>query len=869
MCLALISSYLLGYEIDFGHMEVITLISSPNFQEKQVGYLAAAVLFKNTDKLFTLIVNSMRNDVIGGVEVNQILALSAVANLGGRDLAETLLEDILQLVQKNTTTNLVKQKCALTLLSLFRSSPDTVGTQWVDKVLPMFNAHGNIGCALSVSGLLANLVAHIKEEDMVDEIRHVAISVLRTLVLDRVCPDAYVYYNVPCPWLVVNCLRILKSCPYPTNKKEVNLLEDALHNILQHNEMTKNRNHDNATHGELFEAVNLIISYENETDPELRASVVSYLGRFIMYDEPNIRYLGLDYMSRLAQLQGVSDKIKKHQDTIMQSLDDPDLAIRKRALHMLFSMCDEENAEEIVQKLLDHLHSNDYLIKEEMALKTAILAERFPKDNSWYCDVIVDLMLYSGDYVSDDIWHRMVQIISQQEDIQEYAARKMYEQLQPTNVHEILVRAGAYILGEYAELIADPEDEDAEPIEPESILETLQKHYLKVSLNTQILMMTSFAKLLVQFDELEDEIRGLFEENLSHIDSEMQQRAVEYNALADSEIMEDVLDQMPPFAEDRENVLELKLKAPEEEEEEEEEEDDDDDDDDDDSDEDDSDEDEDEEEDEDEDEDEDEEEEEDEDEEAEGIDDDIAELMPGWFNNCVIKNKAVLYKDERIQVGVTKDVQAPTARFNMFYSNKSGAVMKNFSAEIESEESGVALDATEVADSIAAGANAKQQITATCNKPFSSSPTLTVSFTVKGKSYSLPIEFPVVACTFCNATDMDADAFQQRWSNPALQEKEAKETFRAGEDKDPSTLEELLPNLGFTIVEGVDESANKVYAAGTFVTSKVAASGKPVTVGVLCLFEWAKAKRAFRLTVRASNATVAAACKDHLKAELE
>ena len=371
---------------------------------------------------------------------------------------------LLQLVQKNTTTNLVKQKCALTLLSLYRSSPDTVGTQWVDKVLPMFNVRANFGCALSVSGLLANLMSAIKEEDMIDEIRHTAIGVLRALVLERACPDAYMYYDVACPWLVVNCLRILKFCPYPSNKKEVNLLEDALHTILQHNEMTKNRNHDNATHGELFEAVNLIISYENQTDPELRSSVVSYLGRFIMYDEPNIRYLGLDYMSRLAQLQGVSDKIKKHQDTIMQSLDDPDLAIRKRALHMLFSMCDEENAEEIVKKLLDHLHSNDYMIKEEMALKTAILAERFPKDNNWYCDVIVDLMLYAGDYVSDDIWHRMVQIVSQQEDIQEYAAHKMFEQLQPTNVHETMIRCGSYILGEYAELIVEPEDEETEDV---------------------------------------------------------------------------------------------------------------------------------------------------------------------------------------------------------------------------------------------------------------------------------------------------------------------------------------------------------------------------------------------------------------------
>ena len=807
-------------------MEVITLISSPNFQEKQVGYLAAAVLFKCTDKLFTLIVNSMRNDVINGVEVNQILALSAVANLGGRDLAETLLEDILQLVQKDTTTHLVKQKCALTLLSLFRSSPDTVGTQWIDKVLPMFDIRANIGCALSVSGLLANLIPHIKEEEMIDEIRHISIGVLRTLVLDKVCPENYVYYDVPCPWLVVNCLRILKSCPYPTSKKDVNLLEDALHTILQRNEMTKNRNHDNVTHGELFEAVNLIISYGNETDPELRASVVSYLGRFIMYEEPNIRYLGLDYMSRLAQLSGVSDKIKKHQDTIMASLEDPDLAIRKRALHMLFSMCDEENAEEIVKKLLEHLKTPDFLIKEEMALKTAILAERFPPDNQWYIDVITDLMLNAGDFVSDDIWHRMVQIVSQQDDLQEYACHKMFELLQPTTVHEIMVRAGTYILGEYAELIVEPEIEGNEPVEPEAILETLQRHYVKVSLNTQTLMMTAFAKLLVQFEELEDEIRELFEQNLSHIDSEMQQRAVEYNALADSEIMEDVLDQMPPFAEDRENVLEMKLKAPEEAEEEEE------------------------------------------DGEAEGIDEETEEKLPAWFNKCVTKEKAVLFQDEHLQIGMTKDVQGATARFNLFYTNKSDSTLKKFSAEVESEESGLAIEATECNSTIEAGAKGKQQVTVTCNKPFAESPVLTVSFSCDGTAYKFPITFPVVGCTFCTPAELDADTFQQRWSNPKLQEKEAKETFRAAEDKGVETLETVLPTLGFNIVEDVDESANKVYAAGTFVTSKIAASGKPMTVSVLCLFEWAKAKRAYRLTVRASNETVATACEEHLKAQL-
>ncbi|KAK8795582.1 hypothetical protein WA158_000239 [Blastocystis sp. Blastoise] len=850
---------LLGYEVDFGHMEVITLISAPSFQEKQVGYMACSILFKNTDELFTLIVNSIRNDIIGGVENNQCLALAACANLSGRDLAETVLDDVLNLVTKSTTPLIVKKKSILTLLSLYRSCPDIVGTEWVPRCLGLLEDN-NFGIRVATSGLISAVVPYTSKCH--EDIRTICIKQLEKLVLNNDCPPNYIYYSVCCPWLTVNCLRILKHIAYPESKREISLLEDILRRILTKTEMTKNFNQNNVAHAILFEAVNLVISYGNDTDEELRASVVNSLGRYISVQEPNIRYLGLEAMSRLALLDGVSEKIQKHQDTILESLNDEDISIRKRALQMLFAMCDEDNAEVIVAALLEHLKTPDFMIKEEMALKVAILAERFTSDYEWYVDTILALISVSGDYVSDDIWHRCVQIVSQQEDLQEYTARKMYEALQASNVHEHVVKLGCYILGEYAELIVPEEEdeEDEEAIIPEDILETLQKHYYKVSLETQAMMISSFAKLMAQFEELDDEINSIFENALTHLDAEIQQRAVEYTALGESDVLEDVLAPMPAFDEDHENVLEMKLHANDEKREGSDDEDDDDDDSDDDSDDDDDDDEEEEEDDEEE-----EEEEEDEDDgEEQGIDEETEEKMAGWYLNCLIKNKAVLYQDARIQVGIQKSFEGAEGSITFFFTNKGNATLEDFSASIE-EVNGLEIEEGEVDDTIEPKGNCKEKVTFESKKPFGESPILTVAFTCKGKSYSLPIPLPVVVLSFSEAIEeMEEDTFDKKF-DAISEEKESKQVYKFNEDYDAEGLTEILDTLGLGEVE--NDSDSKVFAAGTFTTSTVV-KGKPATVNFFCKFEF-NSKGAVRTTVRASNSVIAKAAAEALKAIIE
>ena len=83
-------------------------------------------------------------------------------------------------------------------------------------------------------------------------------------------------------------------------------------------------------------------------------------------------------MSRLATLHNASNKeqIKTYQSTVVVSLKDADISVRRRALDLLFVMCDSTNAESIVDELITYLVAADAGIREQMVLKIAVLAEK-------------------------------------------------------------------------------------------------------------------------------------------------------------------------------------------------------------------------------------------------------------------------------------------------------------------------------------------------------------------------------------------------------------------------------------------------------------------------------------------------------------
>lgn len=68
--------------------------------------------------------------------------------------------------------------------------------------------------------------------------------------------------------------------------------------------------------------------------------------------------------------------------------------------------------------------NNSFLIQ---VLKVAILAEKYAVDYSWYVDTILNLIRIAGDYVSEEVWYRVIQIVINRDDVQGYAAKTVFE----------------------------------------------------------------------------------------------------------------------------------------------------------------------------------------------------------------------------------------------------------------------------------------------------------------------------------------------------------------------------------------------------------------------------------------------------------
>ena len=114
--------YILGYSVDFGHRQCVDLIRSDTWSEKNVGYVGVSLLLIEYTDMLRLCINTIKHDLRSKNEMFQCLALTCVANVGGPEFAESLKNDVEDLLlsglSKNKTFIFISRKFAFCFLCL-------------------------------------------------------------------------------------------------------------------------------------------------------------------------------------------------------------------------------------------------------------------------------------------------------------------------------------------------------------------------------------------------------------------------------------------------------------------------------------------------------------------------------------------------------------------------------------------------------------------------------------------------------------------------------------------------------------------------------------------------------------------------------
>ncbi|EJD47783.1 Adaptor protein complex AP-2 alpha subunit [Auricularia subglabra TFB-10046 SS5] len=884
----IIYTYILGYKVDVGHMEAINLISSHKYSEKQIGYLAVTLLMHENSDFLRLVVNSIRKDLDENNEVNNCLALHAIANVGSQEMAEALAEDVHRLLISPTSQTFVKKKAALTLLRLYRKHPEVIpAEEWALRLVSLMDEQ-DLGVVLCVTSLVAALAQDYLDAYQVSYQK--AAHRLYKLVVDREYPAEYSYYKVPSPWLQVKLLRLLQYYPPTEDQSILSVLQKVLETIMQMASTTpRNVQHNNAQNAVLFEAIGLAIHLD--TNSPLVSVAAQQLAVFISSKETNVRYLGLDTMAHLAARADSLEPIKQHQDTIINSLRDKDISVRRRALDLLYSMCDVDNAELIVGELLRYLQVADYGLREEMVLKIAIATERYATSYQWYVDTILQLISTAGDHVSDEVWYRVIQIVTNTEDLQEYAARAVFEHLKPPNCHESLIKVAGYILGEYGHVIAN--EPGYSPMEQFHMLHSKSPF---CTAPTRALLLSTYIKWVNVFPEIKPQLVSVFERYRHVLDSELQQRACEYFALSnraeDDELLQNVCEEMPPFparestllmrlnkkhgdtndkrvwniggkdanierkptrrdtAAVRQSTLPAATPTPSAS-------------------------------------------------VDSGLNGDILSSLAGldmssptpaaplepekpavqlthvantdkWYDKLCYANDGILHEDVQVQVGIKSEYHSQLGRVAVYIGNKLSVALTSFTATVSvSDPAALSVTFQKIPSSnVPARTQAQHVLQVECRAPFKAPPVMTVSF-MAGAHQSMTLRLPIVMSKFIEPVTLASADFFERWRLIGGPPHEAQLIFpvtldAAGQIDTPRNRK-IIAGHRFHVLEGLDPNPVNIVAAGVLHMTQ---AGK---VGCLLRFEPNKEAKLCRLTIRSTSEDVSgevlALLSKHLKAD--
>ncbi|ELP84954.1 AP-2 complex subunit alpha-2, putative [Entamoeba invadens IP1] len=518
----------LGYEVDTGFVEVIQLIGSPKFFDKHIGYMAFTLLFSNVPESTRMIINTLQQDLENNLESYVNDALSVIAQLANVEMADTLGPSVVKICTGFCETS-VKKRALIAMRQLYKQQPQilSINPDFMKVMEKLFSGEMDNSIINSLVLFLEAIVE--KEPELLKPFIPELISSLQRLVNHEAIADLD-YHGTLSPWLQIKLFRLLAGVQLDEQQKK--MFWECASVVLQQTDTVKYDkpcSEKTIQMAVVFEVMGIMIVHEKE---EYFKTLLPLLGSLVEDKEVNVRYLALDTFVLLGQAnyKKVCQNYLVH---ILNSLEETDVTIRRRAIEVLYSLCTPESVRKVVNQLLHVLENDEGELKEELVVKISILSEMDVDKDQWYVDTMLLATCLGGEFVRPELWDRVLNSIGH---AAQYAVQKIVQVLAGGCWHEEFLKMSCVIIGEYAQCLGNLAQHTATYI---------AKQLPYVHSATKRLILTCLIKMAKELPDIRPTVSKALKICENAVDAEVQQRASEFKYIMDKNYYEIAIAPLP------------------------------------------------------------------------------------------------------------------------------------------------------------------------------------------------------------------------------------------------------------------------------------------------------------------------------------
>lgn len=552
-------------DIMFGLDQVLELLKSRVYSEKFMAYMTLELLYEhksvvekiNEEVLYQTLLDLRHDD-----ENFVALALNFVGVAGSLTgefaLNEDIISEVFQILRSPTSTIYLKKKSVLAFLTLLKKNPTILTNEaqrkqiWIQRILSLLDDRENYRLTLAALPLIHYIAVHIDTgacTRLVPQLTQILYNcvVVGSSPKSSQFPLEFKFANLPNPWIITQVVSLLNVLIVSSTEDSLNQVGLLLHTSTMNPEIL------NKLRMCISEAIQLgsrpatdpmerivqntilfsLINFAPKLDPsdEAVTDSVAALCKLMNSGQINIRYLALDSLIKLCAILGASAMSairSQNLEMIFQLLsNERDSSIIRKIVDLLYIFTDSINIKTIADQLLNYIttskHIPDPHIKSDIAVKIAVLVEKFATDPNWFVTTSLKLLsLPSLTSINDDeIWQRLCQIVVNNQKLQRVTCEQLLEYFKNPQTSEPLVKTGAYLLGEFADQITDI-------IPPADLFNLFTDKYFTVSNVTKAMILTTVMKIYKLSDVIYTGAIKLFQMELGSLDIELQTRSYEY-----------------------------------------------------------------------------------------------------------------------------------------------------------------------------------------------------------------------------------------------------------------------------------------------------------------------------------------------------